>query len=289
VKGLAVHFDPEIKESGYLETAQKDAKSRLALSLLAPQVACAILLISGLKQARNASISETELVREALRARDQERRRIAADLHDDLGQSMASLKLTLKWAEDAARRKPGMTEVAEELAVAREGVRTMLGRIRDLSHTLYPRTLDSLGLSFALKELAHQVSRRSAIKVECASRGKARALDKETGVALYRCVQEAISNVIRHAEASSLRILVRFGAKEVRVSVEDNGKGFNPRSLYYSDSKLTKSGFWTIRQRMADLGGAFRISTAGGRGTVVELIVPYSNKTHGKNRAIHRR
>jgi len=292
-KDLTMMFDPESDRSGYVSinrTARMNGKAHHVLSLLTPEVWSATLLESALRRVQKASISEAELARETLRARDEERRHIARELHDDLGQSLASLKLALKWAEDAARPKSNLADVADELSAARANVGTMLNKIRDLSHTLYPRILDSLGLASAIKELTHQISRHSGIKTQCTIRGKEPALDKDIGLGLYRCFQEAASNVIRHAEASRLNVVIRFAAKEVHISVEDNGKGFDPRSLYDSNAKLMSSGFWTIRQRMADLGGAFRLSTACGKGAAVEMIVPYSGKKYGrKDKTLNRR
>lgn len=290
-KSFTVLFDPENDHSGFISVDKHSEKVRLALEILAPDVWSALLLQSALKRVQKAAISETELVRETLRARDEERRHIARELHDDLGQSLASLKLALKWTEDLVRKNPEMSDAVKELATARQDVGTMLDKMRDLSHTLYPRILDTLGLVAAVKELAHQASRHSPITIECNARGTARALGKEIEVALYRCCQEAINNAIRHSQASRLVILIRFAQREVRVTVEDDGKGFDPRALYDSNSRMMSSGFWTIRQRIADLGAAFRVSTAEGHGTVVEMMVPYSvRKAHdrGKNKITHR-
>jgi signal transduction histidine kinase len=291
-KSVTVHFDVENNQSGYISSDKKNEKVRAALEIAAPEVWTALLLQAALARVQKAALSETELVRATLRARDEERRHIARELHDDLGQSLASLKLMLKWAEDLAGPKRGMTELVKELGAARRDVGLMLDKIRDLSHTLYPRILDTLGLPAAVKDLVDQVSRHSRINVQCTTRGRQRPLDKNICVALYRCCQEAISNAIRHARASKLVITIHFATKEVRVTVEDNGKGFDPRTLYDSNSRMMSSGFWTIRQRMADLEGAFRVSTSDGHGTVVEMIVPYSQrKVHDrrKNKTTHRR
>lgn len=285
-----VFFDRENDKAGFI-SADKKSRTTPALQLVGPSVWSGLLLQSALTRVQKAAISETELVRETLRVRDEERRHIARELHDDLGQEMASLKLALKWAEDQARRNPDMDDLAKELATAREATGAMLGKLRDLSHTLYPRILDTLGLPSAVKELAHQVSQHSPLNVECISRGKERPLTKEACVALYRCCQEAISNAIRHSGASRLTIHIRFAEREVRISVEDDGKGFDPRTLYDSNARMMSSGFWTIRQRMTDLGGAFRVSTAVGHGTVVEMMVSYSSgKAHarGKNKTVNR-
>ena len=289
-KSVTVPFDPENNHCGFISTNNKGDKVLPSLEIIAPEVWSGLLLQSALARVQRAAVSETELVRATLRARDEERGHIARELHDDLGQSLASLKLTLKWAEDLARPHLRMETIAKQLEAARQDVGVMLDKIRDLSHTLYPRVLDTLGLVPAMKELAHQVARHSPITVECNTRGRPCSLGKDIDIALYRCCQEAINNAIRHAEASNLVIRIEFARNEVRVAVEDDGKGFDPRNLYDSNSRMMSSGFWTIRQRMADLGAAFRLSTAEGRGTVVEMMVPYSSrKIHGrKNKTTHR-
>ncbi len=290
---MTTFFDPDNRQAGYVSLPGNASKTGYALETLAPIVWTAMSLQTALARVQKASRSETEMVRTTLRARDEERQRIARELHDDLGQSMASLKLSLKWAEDIARKQKGMEPVVDELSESRDAVGVMLGKIRDLSHTLYPKILDTLGLFAAVKEMTLQVSRHSSIQVTCTCKGKPRALDMEIGVALYRCCQESISNVLRHSGASRLAIQVRYSGKDVSLAVEDDGRGFDPRPLYDSGGKRMSSGFWTIRQRMADLGGSFRLSTAEGMGTVVEMTVPYSsnhkNANKRKNKTAHRR
>jgi signal transduction histidine kinase len=291
-KTATVFFDPENQLSGFISAGHPDAKVRSTLDVLVPQVWSALLLRSAVDRAQKASLSETELVRATLRGRDEERRHIARELHDDLGQSLVSLNLSLKWAENHARNDGKVADVVQELSNVRESVAVMLDKVRDLSRTLYPQVLDTLGLVAAVRELIHQLSRISEMKVECRTQGKPRALGKDTEVALYRCCQEAINNAIRHSEAANVSVCVSFGRKDLRVTVEDNGKGFDPRALYDSNSRMMSSGFWTIRQRMADIAAAFRVSTAEGQGTVVELIVPYSSREsndNGKDKSTHRR
>ena len=283
-------FDPQNKRSGFISTNAKGEGVRSALQLVAPDVWAALLLRSAADRVQKAAVSEAEFTRATFRARDEERRHIARELHDDLGQSLASLKLELKWAEDHIRENQP-AGVIDELSKAREDVGVMLDKIRDLSHTLYPRILDTLGFVPALKELAHQAARFSQISVDCDMKGKPRSLGTETEIALYRCCQETINNAIRHSEASKLIVSICYTRAEVRVTVEDDGKGFNPRALYDSNSRMMSSGFWTIRQRMADIGAAFRVSTGEGQGTVVEMIVPYSSReAHDtrKNKGTHR-
>ena len=283
-------FDTEDDRAGFISVDKRGDKVRPALVIVAPEVRFALLLQSAMTRVQKAATTEAELVRTTLRARDEERRHIARELHDDLGQSLVSLKLTLKWAEDFAGPNVDMKTLVRELSVARGEVGAMIDKVRDLSHTLYPRILDTLGLVSAVKELAHQAARHSPLTVNCNTQGKPRPLEKDLAVALYRCCQEAINNAIRHADASCLSIVIRFAERDVRVTVEDDGKGFDPRLLHDSNSRMMSSGFWTIRQRMADLGAAFRVGTSEGRGTVVEMVVPYlARKVHdrGKNKTAH--
>jgi signal transduction histidine kinase len=270
-----VFFDPENKHAGFMSVSKEGARLRSVLDSLAPQVWAALSLRSAMDRTSNASPPEGELLRAALRASDEERRRIARDLHDDLGQSLASLKLGIRWAEDCIRKKAQPDRVIAELSKARQDIEVMLDKTRNLSYTLYPQVLDTLGLAAAVKELADQALRFSQIQVEFRTQGKPTPLAKETEVTLYRCCQEAINNAIRHSEAGKLLISFCFARAEVRVTVEDNGKGFDPRTLYEPKS----TGFWTIRQRLAEIGASFRIRTAPGKGTVLELIVPSSRQS----------
>jgi signal transduction histidine kinase len=290
-EGTVAYFDPEKPEAGFLWMSAAEPRIGHALQLVAAQAGTAIMLNAALRRSRRSSTQQHELVRETLRSRDEERRRIAWELHDDLGQSLASLKLNLKWVEDVVRARGGSDEAVSELGSARETVGTILGKVRDLSHTLYPSILDTLGFTAAIKELLYQSTRRLGIEVLCNSTGSEKALSKEVAVGLYRCCQEAVNNALRHSGASRITVDIVFTEAEVRVTVEDNGKGFDPGSLHEMGGRMMSSGFWTIRQRVADLGGAFRVSTALGNGAAVEITVPTNLRVfnaRSKNKAINR-
>ena len=290
-KGTIAYFDLERPEAGFLWISTADAKCAQALQIIAPHAGTAIMLNAALKRSRRSTIQERELVRETMRSRDEERRRIARELHDDLGQSLASLKLNLKWVEDVVRARGAMDEAAAELSAARDSVGSILGKVRDLSHTLYPSILDSLGFTAAIKELLYQSTRRAGMEVSCDATGSEKPLPKEIAVALYRCCQEAVNNAVKHSSASRIAVDIVYAPAEVRVTVEDNGKGFDPGSLHVAEGQMMSSGFWTIRQRVADLGGAFRVSTALGTGAAIEITVPTNLRTfnaRSKNKAAHR-
>jgi len=290
-KGTVSFFEPENESAGFVWTDSEEPAAGQVLSWVAPMVHTSLMLRAALKRGQQNILSEQSLARKELRARDEERRRIARELHDDLGQSMVTLKLSLKWIEDTIAEKSGMEEAAEELTRARTSVSTMLGKIRDLSHVMYPGVLDTLGIVAAIKELVHQSTSRSGIEIDCMSTGAEQTLPENTAFGMYRCCQEALNNAVRHSEASRIQIEIGFEPGSVRLKVADNGKGFDPRTLSAPGSQATNSGFWTIRQRVADLRGSFRVSTAHRQGTVVEIIVPYDvrkpdgrrkNKTTGR-------
>ena len=232
------------------------------------------MLNAALKRSRRSPIQERELIRETMRSRDEERRRIAGELHDDLGQSLASLKLHLKWVEDLLRSRDAMDEAVSELSGARESVGSILAKVRDLSHTLYPGILDTLGLTAAIRELLYQSTRRAGIEVQCDVSGTEKPLPTDVAVGLYRCCQEAVNNAVRHSGASRITVDIAYTDAEVHVTVADNGMGFDPGSLHATGGEMMSSGFRTIRQRMADLGGAFRVSTALEKGAAIEISVP---------------
>ena len=271
-----VAFENESAQYGFVSLSPGSEDTRWVLELIGPQIAAAVALHAAVRRAQRNAVSETELIRETMRARDEERRRITHELHDDVGQTIATLKLKLKLVENRLQRNGDALKAREELAEAREDIGQLLTKIRDLSHTLYPRILDTLGLMPALEELAGQVSNSSGIHVRCAVRGKPRPMDEATTVALYRCCQEALSNAIKHSGASAVDVRIYFSERQTRLTVEDDGRGFNPRRFYDSSGKLMSTGFWTIRQRMSDVGGSFRIGTASGKGTMIEMIIPLS-------------
>ncbi len=276
-----VAFETGSEQYGFVSISPASEDRVWVLELMAPQISAVLTLRAALLRAQKHALSETELVRETLRARDQERRRITHELHDDVGQMIATLKLKLKLLENRILESGSAAAATEELAAARESVGQLLARVRNLSHTLYPRILDTLGLVPALEELANQVSGPLGVNARCTVRGNPRPLDEPTTLALYRCCQEALSNAIKHSGASKAAIDVYFSEQQVRITVEDNGCGFDPRRFYDASGKLMSSGFWTIRQRMSDTGGSFRLGTASGRGTTVEMIVPLT--TGGKD------
>lgn len=203
---------------------------------------------------------------------EDEVQRIALALHDDAGQLMVAVHLGM---DEAVRDLP------PEAQARMGGVKALLGqveeRIRDLSHELRPAMLDHLGLVPAVEFLAGNFGQRTGlhITVESTLRGK---LPPKFSITLYRVIQEALTNVRRHAHATRVRIQIGKRGNWIRCLIADNGVGFNQTKA--ATSSLPGLGLLGIRERLNALGGKLRIQSAEGRGTRLEITAPLEQVDH---------
>lgn len=208
-----------------------------------------------------------ELLRKVITAQEDERKRIARELHDETSQALAVLAMGLEGAQDAMRsgRTPRLDEVK---AVA---VRT-LEDVHRLILDLRPSVLDDLGLLSAIRWYADRQLGSRGISVRCEF-GEMPRLAPEVETALFRICQETMSNVARHAQASA--VLVQVGAEDgvVRIEIEDDGKGFEPEAAPRREGRRPW-GLLGIRERAEILGGTAAIESAPGKGTRVVVTIP---------------
>jgi len=198
-------------------------------------------------------------------AQEAERRRIARELHDEIGQALTGLKLTLENLE----RARGL-ERRVRLCRARGVVGELLTRVHDLSLDLRPPMLDDLGLLPALLWLVRRYSDQTGVEVELVHSGLDRRIDPEIATAAYRVVQEALTNVARHARISSTVVCCRGGEDVLCVEVCDEGIGFDTAAARASPT----SGLAGMEERVRAMGGQFRIASQTGRGTRVLVELP---------------
>lgn len=207
-------------------------------------------------------------------AQEEERRRIARELHDSASQTLTSLVIGLRGLSQACDR-PDVRQRAEELrAVAGQ----TLEEVHALALQLRPRALDDLGLAAALERHVADCRRRYDLDIDLAVHGLERRLPPEVETALYRIVQEALTNVARHAGARTASVLIERRAHTVRAVIDDDGAGFDPRAAG-GDGHL---GLYGIRERAELLGGAMTIESEPGRGTslFVEIPLPPDGEAH---------
>ncbi len=223
---------------------------------------------------------QRELLEHEILAREEERRAIARELHDESGQMLASLLAGLRLIEDAKDLKEAKGQVQALKKIA--GL-TMdeLGR---LSRGLHPLALDDLGLKAALKTCVDDFRRLQRIQVKLRVVGlDSRRLAKNTEAGLYRIVQEALTNISKHARASKVGILLNVGSKFVDLEISDDGQGFDPELVTGNGRHMGLQG---MRERAAMLGGEFTLQSRRGEGTIKTFHIPAAfSKSQERSRA----
>lgn len=205
-----------------------------------------------------------ELSRKLITAQDEERRRIARSLHDELIQSLAAIRLQIA----SAKERLGADAHREVTGVIDQAIR----QTRSLAYSVRPPLLDDLGLAPSLERLAETVADEHNLGVRVEADGGIR-LDVAVESLLYHVARESLENVVRHAQAKQATLRLELGPHEARLSIDDDGVGFSldgPRGL----------GLRGIEERVAVSGGTFEIESAPGRGTTVTVEVPIGADAH---------
>jgi len=206
-----------------------------------------------------------DALRRVVEAQELERRRLARELHDQTGQELTSVLLGLKAVEEA---KSG-AERAEALAAVREQVVETLHDVRRLAVELRPKALDDFGLVPALERLRDTFAEQTGMRVDLESRIRER-LPTDVETALYRIVQEALTNVVKHAQATAVSIVLAPKDRAVTALIEDDGRGFTP------DGSGEGLGLLGMGERLALFGGRLKIESSHGAGTTIVAEVPLS-------------
>jgi PAS domain S-box-containing protein len=223
---------------------------------------------------RRAKAAELEGSRQTLRklsanvveAREEERRRIARELHDELGQRLTALKIDLANLAHSASLASADPRVANMSAT----IDDTLASVRRIASDLRPLMLDDLGLNAAIEWLAEDASRRMGIDVQTHLPADEPALDQRVAIALYRMVLEALTNVARHARATAVAIQLRSEGTSLLLSVVDDGVGLAEGALQRSGS----FGLLGLRERAHMLGGEVEVNAQPGGGTRLSVRVP---------------
>jgi len=261
--GLLLDEDPE--------------RSVLALQLFLTGLSIPVLLLGALiDELRGTERTMRELAISVVRAQDEERRRIARDLHDSTGQNLIAATLLLGRIEDVvpAAAKPILGQLEETLQQSIREVRTV-------SYLLHPPLLDEVGLGPALRCYVDGYSQRSGLAVDLDVAPDVARLRPDTELAVFRIVQEALTNVSRHSRSPTARIrLARETASDgsnIVLTIEDAGRGMpaisNARALIGRKLGARGVGLGSMRERLHQLGGSLEIESAVGR-TVVRAIIP---------------
>ncbi len=206
------------------------------------------------------------------KAQEDERKRIARELHDDTAQTLIDLSRRLD--NLATSREPLSETVIGQLEEFQELIDSILRNVRRFSRDLRPSVLDDLGLLPALEWLTANLVKEAGIKTELEVHGDRRRLPPEAELALFRIVQEALRNIRKHSQASRVVTVVEFGEGRVRITVDDNGQGFELPGRTSDLAIAGKLGLIGIHERIHLLGGTLTVHSEPGKGTTMTVDVP---------------
>jgi len=231
------------------------------------------------EQALRESANRLQLLsRRLLEVQEEERRHLARELHDEIGQELTAAKINLQAAikeSDGAKSK----RIHETTAI----LERLLGQVRQISLDLRPSTLDDLGLVPALRSLLDEQGRRASVAVHFSAKNMPANLDPEIQTTCFRIAQEAITNAVRHANAT--RIDVDLGRENgyLRLQVRDNGRGFDAESAQAQPAGL---GLIGIKERAAMVDARAKIISSPKKGTTVDVSLPLTSSSEREGREI---
>ena len=203
-------------------------------------------------------------------AQEEERKTIGRELHDEIGQALTAIKMNVALAQRSLMNPERAQALLEE---ARGVADQTVNAVRDLSQLLHPTLLEDLGLYQALNSHLRDYSRRTGIRAELVWENMAEHLQPELAICIYRIVQEALTNIAKHAQASTCRVLLSGLSRSVQVVVEDDGKGFRAEPWPF-DNRTTGVGLRGMKERVHALEGTFQVETRPGKGTHLWIEMP---------------
>jgi two-component system, NarL family, sensor histidine kinase UhpB len=198
-----------------------------------------------------------------LRAQEEERRRLARDLHDEVNQSLTAILLRL----EALNQSAG-SEVEHELAEVKRLVNQAMDELLKLARQLRPSALDDHGLTSAIVGQVRRFSSQTGIKADVSTSGEATGLESDQEIAAYRFAQEALSNIAQHADASHVEVDLSVNGHGLELRIRDDGRGFDPEDEHEG------IGLSGMRERARLVGARLEVASRPGRGTALTLQVP---------------
>jgi len=249
------------QEHRQLEISSRDEKARLFVAVRQQQA-----------HLRSLTNKLTEV-------QESERRQLARELHDELGQALTAIRMDLAAIEKALpdRAAPHLLERLQE---ATQLTDQTLEQVREMSLDLRPPMLDDLGLAPTIRWHLKRYQNRTKIATSLTILGEERRLPMSIETAFYRVLQEALTNVARHANADSVHLTLHYATQQIRATCEDDGGGFDPDAIF--EQEVGSMGLWSMRERMALLNGTLHIESMIGRGTELCFTIPWG-EDHDKN------
>lgn len=202
-------------------------------------------------------------------AQENERRSISRELHDEVGQALAGIRVELANLSRKILSKD-LDGIGAKVDEIKAMVEDSAGVVRNMALLLRPSMLDDLGLVPALQWQAREVSKRTGLRVKVAAEGVSEELPEEHKTCIYRIVQEALHNCVQHAAAGMVRVTVRQEADRILLTIQDDGKGFDAQ-------QERGMGLLGMQERVSHLGGTFSVESLAGQGAIVCIVLPFAS------------
>ncbi|MFQ6116262.1 MAG: histidine kinase, partial [bacterium] len=210
-----------------------------------------------------------------LSVREQERTHIARELHDELGQALSILQIDLTWLENRLRTETDKKLWPEKVKSMSKLVETTIKEVQRISRELRPGVLDNLGLAAAVEWQAKEFHKRTGIRCKLCLGVEDMEIGKDLSTALFRILQEALTNVARHSKASSVKINLVEKANKLILRIQDNGRGITTKQI----SDPGSMGLIGMRERVNFMNGELMLQGVPNKGTTLTVSVPMAKKT----------
>lgn len=209
---------------------------------------------------------QQQLLQSSVKIQDEERKRFAADLHDEIGGGISTILLSV---ERLKKEQATQSEIVEKSEKVRDQLNNLLKKVREISYNIMPPTLEDFGLHEAISDLCYSIAESGHFTIDYVWNGVEERLDFSQELAIYRITQELLTNTIKHSEAKNVEVSIENSEEKFELYVKDNGKGFDPVAIHKG------AGLRNITNRAEIIGAELTISGIIGEGT---MIILYLNK-----------
>jgi len=224
-------------------------------------------------QLEGRQAAQQAFTRQLIDSQEAERKRIAGELHDGLGQSLVIIR---NWALLGSGQLNPESPAKEELDEITATASRAINEVREIAYNLGPYHLERLGLANTIQDMVKRVAQISRVNITAELDPLDGVLSRETEMSVYRITQESLNNMVKHSQATEARVALKREAAGIRLTVSDNGKGFNPQNVTSPDGPGTSQtgfGLTGIAERVRLIDGALTIRSAPGQGTTIEAVV----------------
>lgn len=278
--GVPLHSNQQVLgvlfADNFSRTAAFNEEDERLLLGLAVQISMLIQNVQLFEQLIAEREQTRHLARQVIEAQENERRRVSRELHDEAGQALVLLKQGLQRVqrETAGDFERVRQRIDDSIALSDQ----TMERVRSLAYNLRPPLLDTVGLSTVLEEYCQEFAGRTGMVIEYSST-ELPTLSDSVRITLYRFLQEALTNVVKHAEADRVRVILDYTDGTVSLLIEDNGDGFDSHIEMRPTKQQKGIGLVGIQERVRAVNGRLEVVSEPGNGTQLTVYIPVENKT----------